>query len=134
MHTTVEASRVPSLPLPVVARRVDALWDPQTAPHHMVFGKIRSGKTHLITRGLLSLCEADRVLIIDAKGDDPAWDGYGRPVREIPDDAASGGSRDFWYRLVADRAPKTARKQVARALDTVAAEGHFVVVVDEVRG
>ena len=99
----------------------------------MVFGKIRSGKTHLITRGLLSLCESDRVLIIDAKGDDPEWEGYGRPVREIPADLASGGARDFWYRLVADRDPKTARAQIARALGTVAAEGHFIVVVDEVR-
>lgn len=63
----------------------------------------------------------------------PVWDGCGRPVREIPADPPQGGPRDFWYRLVADRDPKTARKQIARALDTVAAEGHFVVVVDEVR-
>lgn len=63
--------RVPRLELPTVAARVNALWDPQTAPHHMVFGKIRSGKAHLIARGLLPLCTSDRVLIIDAKGDDP---------------------------------------------------------------
>lgn len=79
------------------------------------------------------MCESDRVLIIDAKGDDPVWERYGLPVGEIPADPASGSARDFWYRLVADRDPKTARAQIARALDTVAAEGHFVVVVDEVR-
>ena len=131
-------------PLARVLERADAIWSPRQAPHHLVYGQTGSGKTTLI-KALLDLCEHERVLILDPKPHaDPVWDGpdgdpdrWGRPVTEVPAmfgyPADGGGPDGCWYRLTGspDR-PDTARR-FAAALDTVAAEGHCVLVLDDVR-
>lgn len=134
---------IPDVPWDKVAGRVHRNWNPDTGPHHVIFAMTRAGKTHLITRGLLPLCTYSRVLIIDVKGEtDHAWDGYGRPVNELPpefsldngDDPDNGGGPiGMWYRLTADETDKTARHRVRAALEQVQDEGHTVVVIDEAR-
>jgi len=136
---------LPAVPLERVLRRVDAIWAPDAAPHHLVYGQTGSGKTTLI-KALLSLCPSERVLILDPKPHaDPVWDDtdcgphqWGRPLTALParfgfEGERGGGPRGLWYRLVGspDRA-QTAR-QFADALATIAAEGHAVLVLDDVR-
>jgi hypothetical protein len=136
---------LPSVPLARVLQRVDAIWAPHDAPHHLIYGMSGSGKTTLI-KGLLGLCDTERVLVIDPKpAADPVWDGqdgdphpWGKPVTTITpmfgyDGEAGGGPRKMWYRLTGgpDRAD-TARR-FAAALGIVAAEGHTVLVLDDVR-
>jgi hypothetical protein len=92
------------------------------------------------------LCTAERVLIIDPKpAADPVWDGapddpdqWGKPVTAIRPrfghaGEPGGGPHRLWYRLTGgpDR-PDTARR-FADALAIVAAEGHTVLVLDDVR-
>lgn len=133
---------IPQVPWEKVAGRVHRKWDPNTAPHHMIFAQTRAGKTHLITHGLLPLCRYSRVLIIDVKGDtDPAWVDYGIPVRTLPPEFSTGGGQPggpggplgMWYRLIADETDKTAKGRVHDALAQIQDEGHCVVIVDEAR-
>ena len=136
---------LPQVPLQRALRRVDAIWAPDAAPHHLVYGQTGSGKTTLI-KALLGLCPHSRALIVDPKPHaDAVWDGpdgnphrWGKPVTRVSprfgfegDDG--GGPWNLWYRLVGtpDRAD-TARRFGA-ALATVAAEGHCVLVLDDVR-
>jgi energy-coupling factor transporter ATP-binding protein EcfA2 len=137
---------LPEAPLPRVLARVDAIWAPDGAPHHLVYGQTGSGKTTLI-KALLGLCPKSRVLIMDPKPHaDPVWDGpgddpwrWGRPVDRIgprfgyEGDEEGGGPWKLWYRLIGspDRADTAARFRAALA--TVAAEGHCVLVADDVR-
>jgi energy-coupling factor transporter ATP-binding protein EcfA2 len=138
-------NELPQVPLARVLSRVDAVWSPQAAPHHLLYGMSGSGKTTLI-QALLGLCAIERVLIIDPKpASDPVWDGpaddhdrWGRPVTAIKprfghEGEPGGGPRRMWFRLTGapDRAD-TARR-FADALDIVAAEGHTVLVLDDVR-
>jgi energy-coupling factor transporter ATP-binding protein EcfA2 len=136
---------IPAVPLERVLRRVDHIWGPEMAPHHLLFGMSGSGKTTLI-KSLLGLCRDDRVLILDPKpAADPVWDGppgepyqWGKPVTAITPmfgyaGEAGGGPASMWYRLTGgpDRAD-TARRFGA-ALAIVAAEGHTVLILDDVR-
>jgi len=136
---------LPAVQLARVLRRVDAIWSPQAAPHHLIYGMSGSGKTTLI-KALLGLCLTERVLIIDPKpAADPVWDSqlsdahqWGKPVTAISpmfgyDGEDGGGPNCMWYRLTGapDRAD-TARR-FAAALAIVAAEGHTVLVLDDVR-
>jgi len=138
-------TRLPEAPLERVLRRVDAIWGPDAAPHHLVYGQTGSGKTTLI-KALLGLCPCSRTLILDPKPHaDPVWDGpddepdrWGKPVaRVLPrfgfEGERGGGRYGMRYRLVGspDRA-ETARR-FADALGVVAAEGHAVLVLDDVR-
>ena len=142
------AGAVTELPRPGMDRvlsRVDLIWAPDAAPHHVIYGMSGSGKTTLI-KELLGLCEQARVLILDPKpAADPVWDGpagqperWGRPVTGIGprfshEGEPGGGPFGFWYRLTGgpDRAD-TARR-FASALSIAAAEGHCVLVLDDVR-
>jgi hypothetical protein len=136
---------LPEVPLERALQRVSAIWGPDAAPHHLVYGQTGSGKTTLI-KALMTLCPYSRVLIVDPKPHaDSVWDGpdgdpyrWGKPVERIGprfgfegDDG--GGPWNLWYRLVGspDRAD-TARRFDA-ALSTVEAEGHCVLVLDDVR-
>jgi hypothetical protein len=136
---------LPEVPLERVLRRTDAIWSPQGAPHHLIYGMSGSGKTTLI-KALLGLCVTERVLIIDPKPSaDPVWDGspgdphqWGKPVTAIAPmfgytGEAGGGSHRMWYRLTGgpDRGDTTRR--FAAALALVAAEGHTVLILDDVR-
>jgi hypothetical protein len=128
-----------------VLARVDRIWAPDGAPHHLVLGQTGSGKTTLI-KALLGLCEYERVLILDPKpAADAIWDGpagqpdrWGRPVTTVGPmfghgGEPGGGPHGRWYRLTGapDRAD-TARR-FAEALAIAAAEGHCVLVLDDVR-
>lgn len=136
---------LPAASLARVLRRVDRIWSPDAAPHHLVYGMSGSGKTTLI-KALLGLCEDERILVLDPKpAADPVWDGpagephqWGRAVKDVGpmfghQGEPGGGPRGLWYRLTGgpDRAD-TARR-FASALSVIAAEGHCVLVLDDVR-
>lgn len=136
---------LPTVPLPRVLRRADAIWGPDAAPHHLVFGQTGSGKTTLI-KALLGLCPFERVLILDPKPHpDPVWDGpagdphqWGRPVTRISGQFGylgdpGGGPCKLWYRLTGSPDRTDTARRFGDALDTIAAEGHCVVVADDVR-
>lgn len=134
---------IPEVPWEKVAGRIHRIWNPDTGPHHVIFAMTRAGKTHLITRGLLPLCHYSRVLIIDVKGEtDRAWDGYGIPCNELPEEFSIGGGEPgdggggplgMWYRLTADETDRTSKDRVRAALEQVQDEGHCVVIIDEAR-
>lgn len=127
----------PDIPYRLVAGRVSRLWDPMTGgAHHVLFGQTRAGKSHLITRGLLDLRPYDRTLILDVKGDDPVWDGYGRLVHELaPGFGGDGdGPAGMRYRFLVDMADrKRAQAQVRAVLEQISTEGRCIVVIDECR-
>ena len=136
---------LPNVPLQRALRRVDAIWGPDAAPHHLVYGQTGSGKTTLI-KALLALCPQERALILDPKPHpDPVWDGpasdphqWGRPVTRVgPQFGYSGdpggGPFRLWYRLTGSPDRADTARRFGDALGTVAAEGHCVLVLDDVR-
>lgn len=135
---------LPEIPLARALARVDAIWGPEAAPHHLVYGQTGSGKTTLI-KELLSLARYSRVLILDPKpAADPVWDGdgaahqWGRAVTRVGpmfghDGEPGGGPAGLWYRLVGSPDREDTSRRFAAALKTVTAEGHCVLVLDDVR-
>lgn len=125
-------------------RRVAAIWGPDAAPHHLVYGQTGSGKTTLI-KNLLGLCGNERAVIADPKPHaDHVWDGpaddpwqWGRPITSLSPmfgyPADGGGPAGMWYRLTGAPDRADTRQRFAEALATVAAEGHCVLVLDDVR-
>jgi energy-coupling factor transporter ATP-binding protein EcfA2 len=136
---------LPSVPLGRVLDRVAAIWAPDAAPHHLVYGQTGSGKTTLI-KALIGLCEYERILILDPKPHaDPVWDGpaedphrWGKPVTRIParfgfEGDPGGGPCGLRYRLIGSPDRAETGRRFGDALATVAAEGHCVLVLDDVR-
>jgi len=136
---------LPEVPLARVLRRVDSIWSPEQAPHILAYGQTGSGKTTLI-KALLGLCPHERVLILDPKPHaDPVWDGppgdpdqWGAPVTAMTGRFGFGGQRGggphgLWYRLVGSPDRGETARRFAAALATVAAEGHCILVLDDVR-
>ena len=136
---------LPQAPLSRILGRVDAIWGPDSAPHHLVYGQTGSGKTTLI-KALLGLCPKSRTLILDPKPHaDPVWNGppgdadrWGKPVTRISptfgfegDDG--GGPWHMRYRLVGSPDRADTARRFREALATVTAEGHCVLVLDDVR-
>jgi len=135
---------LPTASLERALRRVGSVWHPTAAAHHIVYGTTGAGKSTLI-KELLGLCGDERVLILDPKPHpDLIWNGpdddphrWGRPVTGIHPmfgtEREGGGPLGLWFRLAGtpDRAG-TARR-FGDALATVAAEGHCVLVLDDVR-
>jgi hypothetical protein len=135
---------LPHVSLDRALSRVDHIWHPDAAPHHLLYGMTGAGKTTLV-KALLGLCGYERVLVLDPKPQaDPVWDGpdgephrWGLPVTDVPRmfgaAADGGGPYKRWYRLMGrpDRAD-TARR-FGEALAIIAAEGHCVLVLDDVR-
>ena len=135
---------LPEVPMSRVLLRVGAIWHPTAAAHHLVFGQTGAGKTTLV-KALLGLCPYSRALILDPKRNpDPVYDSpdgdggrWGKLVTSVAPmfgaEQEGGGPNGLWFRLAGtpDRA-ETARR-FAEALDTVAAEGHCVLVLDDVR-
>jgi energy-coupling factor transporter ATP-binding protein EcfA2 len=142
---TMTTAGLPQAPLERVLERVSAIWGPDAAPHHLIYGQTGSGKTTLIKQ-LLGLCEYERVLILDPKPHpDPVWDGpdgdpyrWGRPtVRVSPrfgfEGEPGGGPLGAWYRLVGAPDRDDTAQRFSAALDLIAAEGHAVLILDDVR-
>lgn len=136
---------LPEAPLTRVLARVDAVWAHDAAPHHLVYGQTGSGKTTLI-KSLIGLCKYERVLVADPKQHaDPVWDGpaddphrWGRPVTRVSprfgfEGEPGGGPGGLRYRLVGSPDRDDTAKRFDAALATVAAEGHCVLVLDDVR-
>jgi len=133
---------LPEVRLPRVLDRVGALWHPQAAAHHLIFGQTGAGKTTLV-KALLGLCPYSRVLILDPKPKaDPVWDGgdagqWGKLVTSVPpafgSDREGGGPRGLWFRLAGTPDREQTARRFADALAIVAAEGHAVLVLDDVR-
>lgn len=125
------------VPWQVVAAQLDATWNPD-APHISIWGQTRvAGKSHLIRYGLTPLLTRDRVLVIDTKGGDATWAGWGQPItrlrpsmfrRENPDKPRSG-----WYHLIVPRGVAQGRPVAAEAMERVFTEGDWVIVFDEGR-
>jgi hypothetical protein len=121
--------------------RVGKLWIPGDAPHHSIVAQTRGGKSYLIGEGILKHVEAENVLIIDVKGDDPTYEKIGTPVRKIPsrfsrtfnDWLSEGKPREHWYRMVVSEDWTQARKQVSSALAQCYDEHNWTVVLDETR-
>jgi hypothetical protein len=134
---------LPHVPLPRVLARVDSIWHPGGAAHHLLYGQTGSGKTTLI-KALLGLCAYERVLILDPKQHpDPVWDDrdspdrWGKPVTRVGpmfgDRQDGGGPHGLWYRLTGAPDRDDTARRFADALATVQAEGHCVIVLDDVR-
>jgi hypothetical protein len=121
-----------------VLRRVDRLWVPKQAPHHSIMGQQGSGKSYLITRGLLPLVARNNVLTIDSKGGDETLLGNcGRIVKNLPGRTRKLSTerkpKENWYHLIVSENRGEAREQVANALDLIYKEGDWTVVIDETR-
>lgn len=136
---------LPAAPLDRVLNRVDAIWGPDAAPHHLVYGQTGSGKTTLV-KALFGLCPNSRMLTLDPKPHaDPVWDGppddphrWGKPVTHVSplfgyDGERGGGPCRMRYRLVGSPDRADTARRFADALGIVAAEGHTVLVLDDVR-
>jgi len=132
----------PAAPLPRVLARVDAIWHPDAAPHHLLYAMTGAGKSTLV-KALLGLCAHERVLILDPKPHpDPVWDGagadaWGRIVHAagpaFGSDRDGGGPAGLWFRLAGTPDRGETARRFGAALAIVAAEGHCVLVLDDVR-
>lgn len=142
--TKLSELSVPNLHWSVVRDRLNSSWTAREAPHISVMAQTRAGKTYLATRGILPLCQMDRVCFVDVKGSDPTSSSWGKAVRQLPRPGLRSlrslfrGSepREHWYRLVTHSHPSNtekARDQVRRAFDQILAEGDWVIVFDELR-
>lgn len=113
-------------------------WDPKNNPHHSIIGLTGAGKSYLAIKGILSLCDEDRVLLIDSKEDDELLCQTGKAVREIPRNPWYTGlqrrdePQQHWHRLVVHDERDKAQPQVYEALNRVYKEGNWVVYIDEV--
>jgi len=133
---------LPRAGLSRVLERVDAIWHPEAAPHHLIFGMTGSGKTTLV-KALLGLCGEERALIIDPKPHpDPVWADasplrWGCQVQKISPMFGSrqegGGPSGLWFRLTGSPDRGDTARRIGAALAIVAAEGHCVLVLDDVR-
>lgn len=126
-----------TIPWPDMLDRIDNLWIPGEAPHHSIVAQTRGGKSFLVRHGIIEpLCQGDKVLIIDVKGDDPTLAGFGHPVRNLPkwnwrfwnDEPDSK-----WFRLIVEEDWNRARSQVAQVLAQVRKEGGWTIYLDETR-
>ena len=135
---------IPEAPIGRVLGRVATVWHAREVPHHLVYGMTGSGKTTLI-KALLGLCPYERVLVLDPKAHpDPVWDGppddpdaWGRPIASVPPQLGAGrdggGPAGLWYRLTGTPDRKETAARFSAALLTMHAEGHAVLVLDDVR-
>jgi hypothetical protein len=136
---------LPTASLGRVLERVNGIWSPQAAPHHLVFGTSGAGKSTLI-KALQGLAGAERVLLVEPKRtSDPVYEGptgdphrWGRPVSEITprfgfEGDRGGGPAGLWYRLQGSPDRADTARRFGTALDIVANEGCTVLVLDDVK-
>lgn len=132
-------SAIPSVTIGQVQRRMQNVsWRPKTGQAHiLVLAANGHGKTGLTTRLIYPLCNCERTLAIDVKGDDDMLTGYGTPVRRVTPGMLDGGDgpAGTWWRLVVD--PDNDRagaiRRVREAFTVAANEGHMIVNIDETR-
>jgi energy-coupling factor transporter ATP-binding protein EcfA2 len=137
--------QLPEAALDRVLRRVDAVWGPDAAPHHLVYAATGAGKSTLI-KALLGLCSHARVLVLEPKrnadaaylgpADDPHR--WGKPVERIEprfgfDGEPGGGPAGMWYRIQGSPNRDDTAKRFGDALDIVANEGCTVLVLDDTK-
>jgi hypothetical protein len=136
---------LPEAPLERVLRRVDAIWSPEMAPHHLIYAATGAGKTTLI-KALLGLCPKSRVLVLEPKRNaDPAYEGppddpheWGRPVEHVTprfgfEGEDGGGPWGMRYRLQGSPDREDTARRFSAALEIVANEGSAVLVCDDVK-
>lgn len=120
----------------VAAETLEQTWGPD-APHFSVWGQTRvAGKSHFKRYGLMPLVPNDRVLVIDNKGGDPTWRGWGKDIGRLKKAMfrrEGHKPRDGHYRLVLPRKTAEARAICAEALERCFTEGEWVIVLDEGR-
>jgi hypothetical protein len=136
---------LPEASLDRVLRRVDAIWGPDAAPHHLVYAATGAGKSTLI-KALLNLCRYSRVLLLEPKRNaDPVYAGppddphrWGKPVTDITprfgfEGERGGGPGRMRYRLIGSPDRDDTARRFGAALDIVANEGHCVLLLDDVK-
>lgn len=132
---------IPRVSWDAIRAEIHRTWIPLESPHHSIIGQTGSGKSYFATRGIMSLIQHDKVLIIDVKGDDPTLRGYGKAVKELPPKwqiemtrrKRNRQPRELWYRLLITPDFDSGRAQVKEALSRVWKEGKWFVVIDETR-
>jgi hypothetical protein len=142
MTATTSPAAVPTAQMSRVLGRVDAIWHRDAMAHQIIYAASGGGKTTLAQAMLRGLCQRERVVSFEPKQhDDPVWSGdqdqWGKLVSRIGprfgfEGEPGGGPNGLWYRLAGtpDRAD-TARR-FAAAMATIQAEGHCVVLLDDV--
>lgn len=128
---------IPMAGLARVLDRVEAIWSPELAAHHLLYGVTGSGKSTLI-RQVAARRPYARLLLVEPKRQpDPVYEGFAEPVTTVSPmfgrDGEGGGPFGRWFRLIGtpDR-PDTGRR-IGAALEIVANEGHTVLVLDDVK-
>jgi hypothetical protein len=142
---TGAVAMLPRVPLARVLRRVDAIWHPEGAPHHLLYATTGAGKSTLV-KELLSLCPEERVLLLEPKRNpDAVYEGppgdpwrWGRPVTSIRpmfghDGDPGGGPSGMFYRLTGSPDREDTKRRFEKALEIVANEGCTVLVLDDVK-
>jgi hypothetical protein len=112
---------------------VDA-WTLEDTPHVSIIAPTGSGKSVLITRGLMPALTDEQVLYVDAKGWDRVINSFGmRRIKRFPTriernmrDAKKPQGR--WYHYIAKDNVDT-----ARMMERAYAEGDWTIVLDEER-
>jgi len=135
---------LPAASLDRVLLRVDSIWGRDGEPHQLLFGKSGAGKTWL-AKALLGR-RNERVLIVDPKPNhDDIWDGpdgdpcyWGRPVETIGpmfgyEGEPGGGPNGMWYRITGSSDRVDTGRRFDKALGTVIAEGHTVILLDDAK-
>lgn len=152
-ETRPPAELPPRVPWRVHAAWLDAHW--HAGQHLSIIAPTGGGKSYLIRHGLLPLWSHEdpqlsyRALIIDVKGDDPTYAGYGIVTHGFPQQEEGGrppqDQQTRVYRLVVPRfewSPSLKRESegvyrartiVGNALDRCYAQGQWLVVIDETR-
>lgn len=136
---------IPAAPMATVLDRVDAIWGPAGAPHHLIYAATGAGKSTLI-KALLGLCPRERALVLEPKRNtDPVYEGpaadpwrWGRPITAISprfgyEGCPGGGPSGMFYRLTGSPDREDTARRFATALDIVANEGATVLVLDDVK-
>lgn len=140
-----ETVDIPDVDWSVVESRLSEYWHALEAPHMSIMAATRSGKSFLVTRGIMPLVRNDRVLFIDAKGGkDKTTRTWGKPITALPNKFYRSWRsiihgpepEEHWYRMVIHSGPKNAARaqdQVRRAFDQILDEGDWILVFDELR-